>query len=124
MDLDALQDRFDVATAGLKGCVLGKKAVLFCVPVTKSVRPLTPPTPATGFVGRAATGDRGSAGGIYLASYFCGGLVGSFVLGRAFDAWGWSACVAGVGAALAAAAALAFMLRLPGEVRARAESVR
>ncbi len=74
---------------------------------------------ATGFVGRAATGDRGSAGGIYLASYFFGGLVGSFVLGRAFDAWGWGACVGGIGAALLAAGVLAFRLRLPGEIPAR-----
>ncbi|WP_284735487.1 MFS transporter [Dongia deserti] len=74
---------------------------------------------ATGFVGRAATGDRGSAGGFYLASYFGGGLAGSFVLGRAFDAFGWGACVAGVGAALALAAGLAFKLRLPGEQRTR-----
>jgi predicted MFS family arabinose efflux permease len=74
---------------------------------------------ATGFVGRAATGDRGSAGGIYLASYFLGGLVGSFALGRAFDAWGWAACVAGIGAALAIAASLAFKLRLPQETAGR-----
>ena len=32
---------------------------------------------ATGFVGRAATSDRGSASGLYLAFYFFGGLVGS-----------------------------------------------
>jgi len=74
---------------------------------------------ATGFVGRAANGDRGSAGGIYLASYFCGGLAGSFVLGRAFDSFGWGACVAGVGAALAVAGSLAFKLRLPDEKPAR-----
>src|SRR6266568_9059916 len=40
---------------------------------------------ATGFVGRAATSDRGSASGIYLASYFLGGIVGSVVLGQLFD---------------------------------------
>lgn len=74
---------------------------------------------ATGFVGRAATGDRGSAGGLYLASYFLGGLAGSFVLGRAFDAFGWGACVAGIGASLALAAGLAFRLRLPEERTAR-----
>jgi len=74
---------------------------------------------ATGFVGRAATGDRGAAGGLYLACYFCGGLVGSYVLGRAFDAFGWGACIAGVGAALVVAASLAFKLRLPDEERAR-----
>ena len=37
---------------------------------------------ATGFIGRAATADRGSASGIYLACYFLGGLVGTAVWGR------------------------------------------
>jgi len=61
---------------------------------------------ATGFVGRAATGERGSASGLYLASYFFGGLAGAAVLGQLFDRFGWAACVAGIGIALAAAAAL------------------
>jgi len=56
---------------------------------------------ATGFVGRAATGDRGSASGIYLACYFTGGLVGTALLGLLFDRFGWPACVAGIAAALA-----------------------
>jgi predicted MFS family arabinose efflux permease len=46
--------------------------------------------------GRAATGNRGSASGIYLASYFAGGLVGTAILGQVFDRLGWSPCVAGV----------------------------
>jgi predicted MFS family arabinose efflux permease len=68
---------------------------------------------ATGFVGRAATGDRGSASGLYLASYFFGGLAGAAVLGWLFDRYGWDACVAGIGAALAAAAWLAVRLQMP-----------
>jgi len=68
---------------------------------------------ATGFVGKAATGDRGSAGGIYLASYFLGGLVGSAMLGQLFDRLGWSACVFGIGLALGIACLLAFRLKLP-----------
>jgi YNFM family putative membrane transporter len=67
---------------------------------------------ATGFVGRAATTDRGSASGIYLASYFLGGLVGSVVLGQVFDRVGWEACVAGIAIALIVAGALAFRLKL------------
>lgn len=66
---------------------------------------------ATGFVGRAATTDRGSASGIYLASYFLGGLVGSAVLGQLFDHFGWEACVAGIALVLAFAGVLAFRLR-------------
>jgi len=61
---------------------------------------------ATGFVGQAARTNRGVASGTYLACYFFGGLVGSAVLGQLFDDFGWSACVAGVGAALAIASAL------------------
>ncbi|MBR0992989.1 MFS transporter [Bradyrhizobium japonicum] len=66
---------------------------------------------ATGFVGQAAADNRGIASGTYLACYFCGGLVGTAVLGRLFDAFGWPACVFGVGVALAAAAVLTFALR-------------
>lgn len=68
---------------------------------------------ATGFVGRAATTDRGAASGLYLASYFLGGLVGSAVLGMVFDRFGWTACVAGIGAALALGAALTGRLIAP-----------
>ncbi|MBR0849259.1 MFS transporter [Bradyrhizobium diazoefficiens] len=66
---------------------------------------------ATGFIGQVATDNRGIASGTYLACYFCGGLVGTAVLGRLFDAFGWQACVAGVGAALAIAALLTLALR-------------
>jgi YNFM family putative membrane transporter len=66
---------------------------------------------ATGFVSKAATTDRGSASGLYLASYFFGGLIGSAALGQVFDRYGWTACVTSVGIALAVAALLAFRLR-------------
>jgi MFS transporter, YNFM family, putative membrane transport protein len=70
---------------------------------------------ATGFVSRAATTDRGSASGLYLASYFFGGLVGSAVLGQIFDRLGWAACVTGVGISLLVAAFLAVRLRKTAE---------
>jgi predicted MFS family arabinose efflux permease len=68
---------------------------------------------ATGFVSRAATADRGSASGIYLACYFAGGLVGTAVLGQVFDRIGWAACVAGIALSLIMAAALALCLKMP-----------
>ena len=68
---------------------------------------------ATGFVGRAATGDRGSASGLYLASYFIGGLIGSAVLGPLFDSLGWAATVAGIALSLGAAALLTLRLKQP-----------
>ena len=73
---------------------------------------------ATGFVGRAATVNRGAASGLYLASYFSGGLIGSVALGQVFDRFGWPACVLGIGIALALAALLATYLRAPAEVAA------
>jgi YNFM family putative membrane transporter len=72
---------------------------------------------ATGFVGRAATENRGVASGTYLACYFFGGLAGSAVLGQLFDHLGWAACVSGVGASLAAAAWLAVRLRTTESAR-------
>ncbi|HZZ90883.1 MAG TPA: MFS transporter [Caulobacteraceae bacterium] len=66
---------------------------------------------ATGFVGRAARQDRAAASGLYLASYYFGGLAGAAVLGQVFDRLGWIATVGGVGLSLVLAAGLAAMLR-------------
>ena len=76
---------------------------------------------ATGFVGRAATENRGVASGTYLACYFLGGLVGSAVLGQLFDRLGWTACLAGVGASLTLAARLTAGLKAPVPLRRDAE---
>jgi predicted MFS family arabinose efflux permease len=70
---------------------------------------------ATGFVGQAARENRGVASGTYLACYFAGGLIGSIVLGQLFDHLGWSACIAGVGASLVAAALLTGLLVLTAQ---------
>lgn len=66
---------------------------------------------ATGFVGRAAKHDRAAASGLYLSSYYLGGLAGAAILGRIFDSYGWSATISAVGAAITLAGALAAMLR-------------
>ncbi len=68
----------------------------------------------TGFVGQAAQGDRAAASGLYLASYYLGGLTGAAVLGQVFDRYGWTACVAGVGVSLVFAAVLSLRLRTDG----------
>lgn len=61
---------------------------------------------ATGFVSRAAGADRSAASGLYLASYFSGGLAGAAIVGQVFDRFGWPACVGVVALALGAAALL------------------
>jgi MFS transporter, YNFM family, putative membrane transport protein len=70
---------------------------------------------ATGFVSRSATTDRGAASGMYLASYYLGGLAGAAVLGQVYDHMGWTACVVGIAIALACAALLAFFIRMPAQ---------
>lgn len=61
---------------------------------------------ATGAVGALAQGARAAASGLYLAAYYTGGLIGTALLGLVFDAAGWPATVAGMGAALGLAALL------------------
>jgi YNFM family putative membrane transporter len=58
---------------------------------------------ATGLVGRHAVTDKAGASGIYLASYYAGGLAGSFVLGQVYDRLGWNVTVAALAAALGCA---------------------
>ncbi len=66
---------------------------------------------ATGHVGRAALTDRAAASGLYLSSYYLGGLVGAALLGQVFDRFGWTFCVVAIGLSLGVAATLAASLR-------------
>jgi len=68
---------------------------------------------ATGHVSRTASRDRAAASGIYLASYYAGGLAGSFVIGQIYDRVGWTACVAVLAVVLAGAIAVARVLQTP-----------
>jgi predicted MFS family arabinose efflux permease len=64
---------------------------------------------ATGHVSRIASGDRAAASGMYLASYYLGGLVGSAALGLVYGVAGWTPTVAGIALSLAVAAALSLI---------------
>lgn len=66
---------------------------------------------ASSYVATQARENRGAASGLYLASYFSGGLVGAAALGLTFERFGWPACVAGVFLALACAALASRNLR-------------
>ena len=48
---------------------------------------------ATAYVGRTAAHDQAAASGLYLTSYYVGGLIGAFVLGQVFVVAGWSVTV-------------------------------
>ncbi len=69
---------------------------------------------ATSFVSRAAKGDRAAASGLYLASYFSGGLVGAIVLGQIYTTFGWHAMLACVAVVLCFAALCAQRFVLVG----------
>src|SRR5262249_31290698 len=101
-----------VAGLGLPLLLLPSLVAVLAGMVLLGVGPFFAQATATGFVGRAATADRGAASGIYLASYFFGGLVGSAALGQLFDRFGWAACVVGIALALGAAAMLTVRLGL------------
>jgi len=68
---------------------------------------------ATAFVGRAARRDHAAANGLYLTSYYLGGLAGAVLLGQVYVALGWTAVVAVIAAALIAAGGLAIRLVEP-----------
>lgn len=72
---------------------------------------------ATGYVGRAAETDRAAASGLYLSSYYLGGLVGAAALGQVFDRLSWTHCVIAIGTALAIAGGLASFMRGAAPVR-------
>jgi len=62
---------------------------------------------ATGYVTAIATEGRSSAVGLYVTAFYAGGSLGALLPGLAWDAAGWTACVALVVAMLAAMAAIA-----------------
>jgi len=66
---------------------------------------------ATGHVGRIARTDKAAASGLYLSSYYCGGLAGAAAVGQLFDRFGWGMAIAGVFGALALATVLGLGLR-------------
>jgi MFS transporter, YNFM family, putative membrane transport protein len=107
-----------LAALGLPLLLLPSLAAVFLGMVLIGVGTFFAQATGTGFVSRAATADRGSASGIYLACYFAGGLVGTAILGQLFDRLGWPACVVGIALSLAGAAVLARSLgRAPRPIR-------
>jgi YNFM family putative membrane transporter len=102
---------FALASAGLPLLLLPSLVAVFTGMVLVGVGTFFAQASATGFVSKAATADRGSASGTYLACYFLGGMVGTAILGQLFDRLGWPACVAGIALALAVASLLAARLK-------------
>ena len=108
----AIWSGLTVAAIGLPLLILPNLTIVLAGMVLVGVGTFFAQAIGTGFVGRAAKSDRAAASGLYLASYYLGGLFGAAVLGQLFDRYGWPACVAGVAVALALAAVLAAKLKI------------
>lgn len=80
---------------------------------------------ATAFVGRTAETDRAAANGLYLTSYYIGGLAGAFLLGQVNEIGGWVAVNAVVAVVVLAMLPLAQFLAHSGpEVLPRKQAER
>ena len=110
---DSQASVFMVLQAGLAALLSTSLAIVLTGMALVAVGTFLAQAIATGHVGRTAKRDKAAASGIYLASYYAGGLVGSFVLGQVFDRVGWPVCVAVLVVALIAAIGLARALRVP-----------
>jgi MFS transporter, YNFM family, putative membrane transport protein len=62
---------------------------------------------ATGYLSKSVTADRAQANGLYLTSYYFGGLMGAIILGQINMIYGWSGTVTAVGLAVFVAMTLA-----------------
>jgi len=104
---------FAVAAAGLPPLLVPDLTFVLAGLALVAVGTFFAQAAATGFVSRTATTERGAASGIYLASYYLGGLAGSAVLGVVFDMLGWRETVIALGLALALAGLLTVQLKEP-----------
>ncbi|MGL4238454.1 MFS transporter, partial [Tabrizicola sp.] len=62
---------------------------------------------ATGYISSTVKNDRAQATGLYLTSYYLGGLVGALVLGQVNAHFGWSVTCLCIGVAMVSAMLLA-----------------
>ncbi len=108
----ALWTGLAIAAAGLPLLLVPSLPVILAGMVLVGVGTFFAQAIGTGFVGRAAKTERAAASGLYLASYYMGGLCGAAVLGQVFDHFGWGVAVGAVGVALAVAAVLGIRLKL------------
>jgi cyanate permease len=116
----AIRAAFLVALAGLGLTLSGALAPILAGLTLIGVGTFFAQALTTGFISAKAGAKRGIASGIYLASYFSGGLAGSLVVGWIFDRWGWSASVAAIAIAFLIAFALTSPLGGRGEAAAKA----
>ena len=101
-----------VATVGLLLLITGSLLSLLIGLAAVGVGTFCAQAIVSGFIGRAADEDRAAASGLYLTSYYLGGLAGSLVAGAVFGSAGWTSAVLLMVAAAFLSVLLALRLRL------------
>jgi len=109
--LSAFLISMSVAVAGLLALMSGSLVLILLGLAAVGVGTFCAQAVVSGFIGRAAEDDRAAASGLYLASYYVGGLIGALLVGQVFAAAGWNASVMLIIAAAALSALLALRLR-------------
>lgn len=82
-----------VATAGLALLLAQELALILLGLAAVGAGTFGAQAIVSGFVGRAAAQDSATASGLYLASYYLGGLLGALIVGRIFALTGWGGAV-------------------------------
>ena len=100
----ALLAGLSIAAAGLPLLLAPRLDAILCGLTLVAIGTFFAQAVASGYIGSRSGDERGAASGIYLASYFSGGLVGTAALGWVFQTFGWPACVAGILIAIVIAA--------------------
>jgi YNFM family putative membrane transporter len=93
-----------VSAAGVLVTLAGSLAVLVTGLLVLVVGMFTAQAIGPSWVNEAAREAKGGANALYLASYYLGGTLGSWIPGLAWQRWGWAGVVAASLSALGAAA--------------------
>lgn len=99
------------ALAGLLLTVSGEIWVVLCGLAIVGASTFAAQAAATGYVSANVESDRAQASGLYLTSYYLGGLVGALMLGQINTNFGWPATVFTIGAAILTAILIALTSR-------------
>ena len=110
-EMRALMAGLGIYILSFAGFATTNVSVLFVMMFLMSLGQFTEHTIAPGLVNRLSSKDKGMVNGLYLAFYYGGGVLGSYLPGLVHDAYGWNVCLAGFMVLLLVAAALAWRVR-------------
>ncbi len=93
------------------GFLVPSQLVLFVMMLLMCTGQFTEHSIAPGLVNRYSQADKGLVNGMYLATYYGGGIMGSYLPGLVYESFGWYACIALFMVVLFMALLLAFYVK-------------